>query len=121
MPNTSENEKEHDKPNGSSNAQPLPRTAAGHAQSPPKALQVRLPAQFVNRYPHKIQSVNRPQSFPGRCTEGCRPAQGIQDHLEGLQLAEQGDEPKKIYAFWETQPVSQFNESPSSSAAPGVR
>ena len=40
--------------------------------------------------------------------------------MGSLQLDQQGNNPKKSYAFWETQPVAQFNEETGSSTSIAV-
>ena len=43
-----------------------------------------------------------------------------QEQMAALALqARSAQEPKKRYAFWETQPVSQFDETAASVSAPG--
>ena len=44
----------------------------------------------------------------------------LQEQMSGLQLQQQPNEPKQSYAFWETQPVAQFKEDLTSSAAAQV-
>ena len=45
-----------------------------------------------------------------------------QEQMAALALqARSAQEPKKRYAFWETQPVSQFDETAASVSAPGRR
>ena len=61
-----------------------------------------------------------PKHGPCNQLNGSVSLQGIQDQLGSLQLDQQGNNPKKSYAFWETQPVAQFNEEASSSTSVAV-
>ncbi|CAL5224452.1 g7141 [Coccomyxa viridis] len=58
-----------------------------------------------------------PRTAEGQSPTPPKALQGIQDQLGSLQLDQQGNNPKKSYAFWETQPVAQFNEEAGSSTS----
>ena len=110
-----ENGKDKPKASGSSSTAMTPRTAEGQSPAPPKALQVNLKAE---RYPKKQHSMlhTPPKRGPRNQSNSFLSLQGIQDQMGSLQLDQQGNNPKKSYAFWETQPVAQFNEEAGSSS-----
>ena len=48
--------------------------------------------------------------------------QGVQDQMDGMSLERQpSGERKRTYAFWETQPVAQFNDPVSTSGSAEAR
>jgi len=116
-----ENGEDKCKASGSSSTALTPRTADGQTPSPPKALQVAsTQIEAPNKYCPYASGLIVRSSKLYRTEMGCMCMQGIQDQLDSLQLDQQGNEPKKSYAFWETQPVTQFNERPSSNASAEV-
>ena len=116
-----ENGMDKSKASGSSVAA-TPTDADGQSPSPAKALQV----TFEDEQGSQLQTYHAVFTLhPGladlRIGERRLSLQGIQGQLDSLQLDQQGNNPKKSYAFWETQPVAQFNEAPGSSASVAVR
>ncbi len=115
-----ENGEDKCKASGSSSTALTPRTADGQTPAPPKALQVAsTQIKAPNEYcPYAGLIIKGLKLY--RTETGCMCMQGIQDQLDSLQLDQQGNEPKKSYAFWETQPVAQFNERASNNASTEV-
>ncbi|CAK0785601.1 glycylpeptide N-tetradecanoyltransferase [Coccomyxa viridis] len=59
-----------------------------------------------------------PRTSDGHAPTTSKELQGVQDQMDGMSLERQpSGERKKTYAFWETQPVAQFNDSVSTSGS----